>query len=146
MLIDLHYTSTEPLGIFAVLAQVNKPHAGEKPFAHLAKGVYRTDNYRFNGDSFIEINCDESVLEEIAYGVCDSYQQVMEMYPELITDADHKYVILLSSVYKSDQPSEGGWRWHKWGPYIGTQNSTCEYLYDEPDVEKVYCYKICEVD
>jgi hypothetical protein len=39
----------------------------------------------------------------------------------------------------------GGWRWHKWGPYIGTQEPKCEYIHDEPEIEEVFTYHVYEL-
>jgi hypothetical protein len=48
----------------------------------------------------------------------------------------------LTEVRKDDQPKQGGWRWHKWGPYIGTHEKQFEYLADEEGIERVFCYHI----
>ena len=78
------------------------------------------------------------------YGVCDNDAQIEFNCPELIT-SKRKFVVTLTPVEKAKQSSWGGWRWHKWGPYIGTQErSGCEYLYDEPNIDLVYVYHIYE--
>lgn len=79
------------------------------------------------------------------YGVCDSYEQVLEKCPELRLDKDRKFVVTVTKIQKATQPPEGGWRWHKWGEYIGTQEPTSEYIYDEPLIEEVFCYHIYEI-
>ena len=38
-----------------------------------------------------------------------------------------------------------GWRWHKWGPYIGTQDPQCEYLADEPEIKEVFVYRFIQL-
>jgi len=76
-----------------------------------------------------------------SYGVCDNWEQIIEQAPNLLT-CPEKLAIFLGEVVRKDQPPEGGWRWHKWGLYIGTKNPQCEYLYDEEGIEKVYCYHI----
>lgn len=50
----------------------------------------------------------------------------------------------MTSIYKNQQPPVGGWRWHKWGSYIGTYESKHEYLYDE-DIDMIYVYHIYEI-
>lgn len=75
------------------------------------------------------------------YGVCDNYHQVLEKYPFLKEDSK-QYVVTVCSVKKCHQSPSGGWRWHKWGEYIGTQNPQHEYLYDEDHIEEVFCYHI----
>ncbi len=147
MLVDLHYSSTEPKGIMADLAKLLFTHEGEDPFEHIDIGVYRIDSYKFNGEKFILDNCEETLIDHwTASGVCDDYKQVIDYHSDLVNDPNKYYVIFLSSVYRCDQPSNGGWRWCKWGEYIGTQNPTYEYIYNEPEIEKVYCYMICEVN
>ena len=72
------------------------------------------------------------------YGVCDDYKQILEQYTYL-HDPVAKYVIVLHKITKKHNSS---WRWHKNGPYIGTQNHRCEYIGDEPEVEQVYSFQI----
>ena len=115
-------------------------------FKHYQIGVYLNDAYKFNFDSFIYDNPANFMRNEsVAYGVCDDYKQVLEHYKDLLNDLDKNYVIGLSSVKRSDEPETGGWRWHKWGPYIGTQNPQHEYLYDDTHIDVVYCYHIYEI-
>jgi len=78
------------------------------------------------------------------YGVCDNYKQILEQYPFIETD-DRKFIIALIPISKKHQSEHGGWRWHKWGKYIGTQTPICEYIYDEPEIDLVYVYHIYEV-
>lgn len=79
------------------------------------------------------------------YGVCDNYEQVLNQYPEL-QNSNKKFVVSLTPMTKSEEPESGGWRWHKWGEYIGEQNPTHEYLYDEPEIEEVFVYHIYELE
>lgn len=75
-----------------------------------------------------------------SYGVVDSPEQLLEMY-DFHADP-RKFFICLTPMFKGEQPSDGGWRWHKWGPYIGIHTPTCEYLYDEPEIDVVWVYHI----
>ncbi len=53
-----------------------------------------------------------------------------------------KFTVFLTEVRKGHN---GGWRWHKWGPYIGHQErSGCEYLDEEPNIESVFLFNIVE--
>jgi hypothetical protein len=80
------------------------------------------------------------------YGVCDTPEQVLAHVPLLTTDPRRFIVFFTPPIRKHDQPAEGGWRWHKWGEYIGTQpQAECEYLYDEPHIDEVLVYHIVEV-
>jgi hypothetical protein len=88
---------------------------------------------------------ESGVEPKATYGVCDNYKQVLKYYPEL-NNTNKKFVISLYEINKENQPSEGGWRWHKWGNYIGKQKPCCEYIYDEPIIEKVYVYSIYEIE
>ena len=79
-----------------------------------------------------------------SYGVCDSPEQVIEKYGATLSDKWRRFVLLITPVLRGEQPASGGWRWHKWGPYIGDQKPTCEYLHDEPEIELVYVFHIYE--
>lgn len=77
-------------------------------------------------------------------GVCDTPEQVLAHVPLLTTDP-RRFIVFFTPVRKRDQPAEDGWRWHKWGEYIGTQPREWEHLYDEPHVDEVLVYHIVEV-
>jgi hypothetical protein len=118
------------------------------------KGVYLAEyEYNFNHELEMKgfkitdkfepiVDLDDRYIS--AYGVCDDYKQILEFVPEIIYSED-RYVIGLTEVNKREEFSWGGWRWHKWGEYIGVQNPQEEYLYDEPVIEKVYCYHIYKI-
>ena len=85
------------------------------------------------------------------YGVADNASQIMDYYDKLYNEHsdymdNHKFVILLTPIFREDQPEYGGWRWHKWGPYLGVHNIKCEYLYNEKGIDYVYAFKILEVE
>jgi hypothetical protein len=79
-----------------------------------------------------------------AYGVCDTVEQVLEQSG--IADLPERYVVSLTEIRRDEEPEWGGWRWHKWGPYIGTRTPTTEYLHDEPEIDRVYVYHIYRVE
>lgn len=79
-----------------------------------------------------------------AYGVCDDYRQVLALFPEL-QSSERKFVMSITEIRKDKEHSPGGWRWHKWGRYIGTQCPQAEYIADEPTIEKVYVYHVYEL-
>lgn len=79
------------------------------------------------------------------HGVCDTPEQIKERWPQLETDP-RRFVVSVTPMYKANQPTSGGWRWHKWGTYIGTKNPQHEYLADEgPEFEVVYVFEIHQV-
>ena len=111
------------------------------PTLEIQKGVYEITH--FGASSFLR-NYDHYPNTSVgSYGVCDNIDQLIEQCPEL-SDPNRQFVVTLTPVVKANQSEEGGWRWHKWGDYIGTQKPTCEYLYDEPEIDKVYCFHIYE--
>lgn len=149
MLKDLNYSSIYPSVIFATVAMVNEIDLSSEKnyFEHYSTGVYRHDGYIFNFDGFINEKCTENIIDKwVKYGVCDNYTQILEKYDSILNNPDKKYVIGLSSVERKKQPFYGGWRWEKWGEYIGTQNPQHEYLYNDIHIDKVYHFHIYEID
>lgn len=86
----------------------------------------------------------DKTLPSESYGVCDSWEQVIQKWPLLAT-MDRNLVLAVSPVVRAEEPSDGGWRWHKWGEYIGTHEIKHEYLHDETGIDVVYCYHLYEV-
>ena len=86
------------------------------------------------------------------YGVADNASQVLDYYENfLLTDYgdymnNREFVILMTPIFREDQSEYGGWRWHKWGPYIGEFEPKCEYLYDEEGIDYVWVFSIVEVE
>lgn len=78
------------------------------------------------------------------FGVCDSPEQLLAKtkYKRFLNKKDREYTVFFTPVYKKNQPKEGGWRWEKWGPYEGKQKSRADYLYDESNIDLVYCFHI----
>lgn len=147
MLTNLTIRSIKPDGIMAMIAQMNgEDLTNGTYFEKYTDGVYRHDGFKFNFDSFIKDNTFDTIIDEwVSSGVCDNYEQMLECNEKLFSDPNKKYVVGLSTVRRKDQSPEGGWRWHKWGEYIGTQNPQHEYLYDDTHIDTVYCYHIYEI-
>lgn len=78
------------------------------------------------------------------YGVCDSPEQLLAYLPHLADDPE-LYMVAMVEIRREHQSDWGGWRWHKWGPYIGTQNPQHEYLYDEKHIDSVFTYHVYRV-
>ena len=84
------------------------------------------------------------------YGVCDNASQALDYFHNLCNKHSEymnnsNCIILLTPIFKEDQPESGGWRWHKWGQYIGKFKPKCEYLYDEEGIDFVFCFSIIEL-
>lgn len=129
----------------------------------LSVGIY--EFFDLNQDMLVETLCKNRIINQYPfrppglkeyfespekhmspYGVCDHYTQIIHQYRHLLFDPAHSYVIVVCEITKKEQPETGGWRWRKWGPYIGNHHISYEYLYDEPEVESVYCYRIFEIE
>lgn len=80
-----------------------------------------------------------------AYGVCDSPVQFLLRFKKALTEDKRTFVVSFTHIEKdpSNAGKGGGWRWHKWGPYIGEGKPTMEYLDDEEEFEQgVFVYHI----
>lgn len=115
----------------------------------LQEGVFLTPSFSFGHkiaephETYPEF---DDNYEYSPYGVCDEAGQVLERYSEWLNDPERRFCISLTKITKSEEPSSGGWRWHKWGAYIGTKQPQYEYIYDEDDsIKEVYCYHIYEL-
>lgn len=107
---------------------------------HDFTGIYVCEDY--NDYYFInhltDYNCQEHFY---IYGIADNASQILEAYPDIPDD----YIILMTPMFsKKDEPCSG-WRWHKWGRYLGVQERSCEYLNDEPNTDMIYCFSIRQI-
>lgn len=103
------------------------------------------------GYVYPEINCkcetEEYDKHELsAYGVCDSPEQFAEHFQSALEADPRNFIATFWEVRREDQSEDGGWRYHKWGQYIGNQKPQQEYLYDDKHIERVYCWHIYEVE
>ena len=98
------------------------------------------DAYHSGTISLLEVAAFDDFDE---YGVCDNFEQPIEKWN--LRERPENFFLAFVCLKKQDQEPHGGWRWHKWGPYIGTQDPQCEYLYDEPVIEQVFTYQIYEL-
>lgn len=78
-----------------------------------------------------------------SYGVVDHWSQLPLAR---LDDDERNLLVYLGRHARADQPEHGGWRWHKWGPYLGVHtpetSTNFEYLYDATDVVEVWSYQI----
>lgn len=82
------------------------------------------------------------------YGVCDTPQQFIHRYRNLLEKDERTFVVSFGHIAKdpSNAGEGGGWRWHKWGGYIGDGCPQCEYLDDEEGFDDgVYVYHVYQV-
>lgn len=108
----------------------------------IRQGIYEIGH--FGGSHFLpDYESYDLDLPIQSCGVCDNVEQILAACPELLT-SDRRFVICVHTIRKSTEPEDGGWRWHKWGPYIGTLNPQCEYLAHEPEIEQVMTFHIYE--
>ena len=129
-------------------------------------GIYQSSfAFNFPKDEFLEnlddCNYNESKLKEgksaiqlyakgkyvPQYGVADNIEQIKQFYKKQIKSKTEKFAISVTPVYqdKEHKGKGGGWRWHKWGQYIGKLDPQCEYLDDEEfgdDFEYVLCFTL----
>ena len=125
------------------------PRTVSEFYNRLDVGIYETDlNFNFVITYFSNEQIHEqyySFSDKDNFGICDNYEQIINNYPELNVE-NRKFIVSMTKIRKSDEPMSGGWRWHKWGEYIGIQNPIREYIYDEPVIEEVYVYHIYELE
>ena len=102
----------------------------------------------------------------LAFGVSDNATQVIKhlnyvLETYLTKDSTHSFFIRGKRLYKflTDNPNAvylirfypvfnhhdgkiGGWRWHKWGPYLGKHTPKCEYLNEEKNIDYVLLWHL----
>lgn len=104
----------------------------------LRQGIYQTPWFGVTAYTTTPFaRCWKTLL----YGVCDSLENFLEVNPEFTT-CGYEVVVTLTPVYRCDEPEEDGWRWCKWGEYIGHQTPQREYLHDEPEIDMVYVFQV----
>lgn len=155
MLVDLKTFYTDVTT--QMLASCSDEHKNDPCLVKVVDGVYFINQFNFDNlvEPLFQLNGDYDIPSPMnlskdpdqlfgALGVCDNYQQVLDQ-SIIQSDPNRKFIMGLVQVSKDKQASQGGWRWHKWGQYIGEQVPECEYLADEPNIERVYVYMIIEL-
>lgn len=125
--------------VLAVVASTNGRSA--RP-VRLREGVYQVGHF---GSSNWPTGYEQypDLADFSPYGVCDDFEQVLDACP-VIELGDRKFIVTVTPIVREDQPTTGGWRWHKWGPYIGAQEPKSEYLSDDLHIDKVLVYHVYE--
>lgn len=81
-----------------------------------------------------------------AFGVADDLANIKEVYKVVWELPERQFVLAINKILKAEQPADGGWRWHKWGPYVGKMEPKHEYLFDESDyINDVYTFHFYEL-
>lgn len=65
-----------------------------------------------------------------------SLVKMIELYPE------YNLVLLMTPHMNTKDCSWGGWRWHKWGEYLGVHEPQHEYLSYEKGIDYVLSYDL----
>lgn len=79
------------------------------------------------------------------YGVCDSLEQFDALYGDTLRAHAHSFIVTFVEIRRDEQPADGGWRYHKWGEYVGTQEPMHEYLHDDTHIERVFTFALHRV-
>ena len=120
------------------------------------KGVYRCSS--FNMDSHIWDRSRGHASYEMKYprvegvgdyGVVDTPEQFVEDFLDRLEKDPRPLVVCFTHIAKEpENKGRGdGWRWHKWGQYVGHGNPQCEYLDDEDGFDDgVWVYHIYHVE
>ena len=58
---------------------------------------------------------------------------------------EYGFVLLLTPIINEHNGEWGGWRWHKWGEYIGHHKIKHEYLNDEKGIDFVFTWELIPV-
>lgn len=120
-------------------------YPNENAFTRIKSGVYVNESLSLAFHMLRENYWDEYFWDDFTlpcYGVVDSPEQFMDKFGDKLESSSNYYTVMFSAVYRDAQPKEGGWRWHKWGQYLGDKKPQCEYLYDEPEIDLVYTFNI----
>lgn len=105
-------------------------------------------NFSMKLESLTDIKVKKN-YENGYYGLCDNAEQVIKYYESLIANKElymfSNYIITLTPMIKEAQPERDGFRFHKWGQYLGVQDiESYEYIYDS-DIDLIYSFHIYQI-
>lgn len=130
------------------------------------KGCYWTG---LNPENLIEYTTHYTFYRRypsLAYGVSDNASQVLDnlyhaldvyltkdsthefftrgkrLHKYLTEHPDAVYFIRFTPVFNHHNGAIGGWRWHKWGAYLGKHTPQCEYLDKEKNIDYVLLWRL----
>lgn len=79
------------------------------------------------------------------YGVADNLEQVLAHFDYFVKHPTRRFCIGVVEVVRPENPEpQTGFRWHKWGSYIGIHTPQCEYFNDEEGIPEVMFFHIYE--
>lgn len=80
-------------------------------------------------------------VSHTTYGLCDNPDQILKKWSHL--EAGHqRHFITATPIYREHEPEWGGFRFHKWGEYIGEHELEYEYLVDQKEIDVIYVFHI----
>lgn len=149
------------------IRQVNEKHQVlEDDTRTVFKGCYWTG---LNPENLIEYATNYTFYRRypsLAYGVSDNASQVLDnlkhaleiyltkdsthdfftrgkrLYKYLTKYPDAVYLIGFTPIFNHHNGASGGWRWHKWGRYLGKHTPQCEYLDEEKNIDYVLIWHL----
>lgn len=135
-----------------MMATVLRAIAGGSPEAErIGQGLYKIGHFSFDqmlpaaAERWPDLPPDKTGGYRGCYGVCDSPEQLIEKYGDALNAEGRRFVVSFTEVRRDQQGPHGGWRWHKWGQYIGTQEPAHEYLFDDTHIERVFVFHVFEL-
>lgn len=127
----------------------------DDPVLKIETGIYQCNfDFNFSDDEFIEKLKTRPILfpkyAKSSYGVADTIEQIKEYYKKELNLKTRKFTIDVTPVWqqRENKGKGGGWRWHKWGKYIGELNPQHEHLDDEDfgeDFKYIIVFRLNEV-
>lgn len=144
MLVDVNFR--KPRGDMALILGVIG-NGGPVTPTRIGEGMYESTHWSIDSlgvpvrERWREASPEWLDFEE--YGVCDTPEQAVEKLG--LRSRPERFFVSFVKIRRGDQPRDGGWRWHKWGSYIGDRDPQCEYIHDEPDIEEVYTFHVYEL-
>ena len=104
-----------------------------------------------DGETLWQFQCRKHKNHIVSDGVADNIEQIKSYYKNQVKSKKDKFIIVLTPVWQEleNKGKGGGWRWHKWGKYIGVLDKQCEYLDDEEfgaDFKYILCFTLYHVE
>ncbi len=72
----------------------------------------------------------------------DFFSRGKRLYRYLTEHPDAVYFIRFTPVFNHHNGAIGGWRWHKWGRYLGKHTPQCEHLDEEENIDYALIWRL----